>query len=67
LEFISTIEKYTGKTAKKELLPMQQGDVYKTYADIDALSSAVGYKPITDIDEGIKQYVNWFKEYYNTK
>ena len=67
LEFISTIEKYTGKTAKKELFPMQPGDVYKTYADIDALSSAVGYKPITDIDEGIKQYVNWFKEYYNTK
>ena len=67
LEFISTIEKYTGKTAKKELFPMQPGDVYKTYADIDALSSAVGYKPITDIDEGIKKYVNWFKEYYNTK
>jgi UDP-glucuronate 4-epimerase len=67
LEFISTIEKYTGKTAKKELLPMQPGDVYKTYADIDALSSAVGYKPSTDIDEGVKQYVYWFKDYYNTK
>jgi UDP-glucuronate 4-epimerase len=64
LEFISTIEKYTGKQAKKELLPMQQGDVYKTYADIDALSSAVGYKPATDIDRGIKEYVKWFTEYY---
>lgn len=64
LEFISTIEKYTGKTAKKELLPMQQGDVYKTYADIDALSSAVGYQPSTDIDKGIEEYIKWFTGYY---
>lgn len=64
LEFISTIEKYTGKKAKKELLPMQQGDVYKTYADIDALSSAVGYQPSTDIDKGIEEYVKWFTKYY---
>ncbi len=64
LEFISTIEKYTGKTAKKELLPMQKGDVYKTYADIEALSSAVGYQPSTDIDKGIEEYVKWFTKYY---
>lgn len=64
LDFISTIEKYTGKTAKKELLPMQQGDVYKTYADIDALSSAVGYQPSTNIDKGIEKYVKWFTGYY---
>ncbi len=64
LNFISKIEKYTGKTANKELHPMQKGDVYKTYADIDALSNAVGYQPNTNIDKGIKEYVNWFIEYY---
>lgn len=64
LEFISTIEKYTGKSANKELHPMQPGDVYKTYADIDALNSAVGYKPTTDIDKGVREYVKWYTEYY---
>jgi UDP-glucuronate 4-epimerase len=66
MDFISTIEKYTSKIADKKFLPMQPGDVYKTYADIDALSKAVGYIPTTDIDEGIKQYINWFKEYYKS-
>ncbi|MBS1495150.1 MAG: GDP-mannose 4,6-dehydratase [Bacteroidetes bacterium] len=64
LEFINVIEKFTGKTAVKKWLPMQPGDVYKTYADISALSEAVGYKPEIDIDEGIEKYVKWFKEYY---
>lgn len=64
LEFIATIEKYTGKSAIKELHPMQPGDVYKTFADIDALHDAVGYHPHTDIDKGIKEYVNWFTSYY---
>jgi len=65
LDFIAAIEKYTGKNAIKELHPMQPGDVYKTYADIDALYNAVGYKPSTNIDNGIKEYVKWFTEYYN--
>ncbi|CAF3700025.1 unnamed protein product [Rotaria sp. Silwood1] len=65
LDFISTIEKYTGKSAVKELHPMQPGDVYKTFADIDALNNAVGYHPYTDIDKGIKEYVKWFISYYN--
>lgn len=64
IDFISAIEKHTGKTAKKEFAPMQPGDVYKTYADIDALSNAVGYKPTTDIDTGIKKYIQWFTKYY---
>lgn len=64
LNFISAIEKYSGKEAIKELHPMQPGDVYKTFADIDAISEAVGYKPSTDIEEGIKHYVKWFKDYY---
>lgn len=65
LDFIASIEKYTGKTAIKEFYPMQPGDVYKTYADIDALYKAVGYQPSTNIDRGIKEYVKWFTEYYN--
>jgi UDP-glucuronate 4-epimerase len=66
MDFISTIEKYTSKVADKKFLPMQPGDAFKTYADIDALSKAVGYMPTTDIDEGIKSFVAWFKEYYQT-
>ena len=62
--FISTLERITGKTAIREYLPMQPGDVPSTYADIDALSSATGFKPITSIDEGLDHFVTWYREYH---
>ncbi len=64
LDYIETIEKYLGKTAEKELLPIQAGDVPDTYADVQDLVNDVGYKPSTPIDQGIAQFVAWYKEYY---
>jgi UDP-glucuronate 4-epimerase len=64
MEFIETLEKYLGKKAKKEFLPLQAGDVPKTYADVDDLIRDVGFKPDTSIDEGIRKFVEWYKEYY---
>jgi UDP-glucuronate 4-epimerase len=62
MDYISCIEKATGCVAKKEFLPMQAGDVYQTYADSSALADTIGFKPNTDLQEGIHQTVKWFKE-----
>jgi UDP-glucuronate 4-epimerase len=64
MAFIETLEKHLGKEAKKEFLPLQAGDVPKTYADVDDLIKDVGFKPDTSIDEGIGKFVEWYKEYY---
>jgi UDP-glucuronate 4-epimerase len=64
LDYIALVEKYTGKTAKKKMLPMQPGDVPSTVADIRKLRK-LGWKPTTRISSGIKQFVNWYKMYYN--
>lgn len=64
MTFIEAIEKATGKTAIKEYFPMQDGDVPATYADIDDLQKAVGFKPATPIEQGMQQFVNWYREYY---
>ena len=63
-EFIETIEKHLNKKAIKELLPLQPGDVPKTFANVDDLKRDVGFKPDTPIDYGIKQFIDWYKEYY---
>ena len=65
LTYIETLEKALGKTAEKELLPLQPGDVPDTYADIQALVDDVGYKPNTSIEEGIERFVEWYLEYFN--
>ncbi len=62
--FISTLERITGKTALREYLPMQPGDVLATYADIDALTSATGFKPTTSIDVGLQHFVTWYRDYH---
>jgi len=64
MEFIAVIEKVLGKEAKKEFLDLQPGDVPATYADVDDLIKDVGFKPGTSIENGIKRFVEWFKEYY---
>jgi UDP-glucuronate 4-epimerase len=61
--FITAIEKATGKTAERIMLDMQPGDVERTYADTTRLEAAVGYKPQTEIEHGIQQFVDWYKEY----
>lgn len=63
MDFINEIEKNTGKTAIKEFLPMQPGDVVATVADISKISK-LGYKPKTDIQDGIKNFISWYKDYY---
>ena len=64
MDFIEAIEKALGKTARKNLLPIQPGDVPATYADVSDLIKDVGYKPNTPIQEGINHFVEWFREYY---
>jgi UDP-glucuronate 4-epimerase len=64
LTFIETIEKALGKTAVKNLLPMQPGDVPDTYANVESLVEAVGYRPSTGLDEGIEAFVAWYKDFY---
>jgi UDP-glucuronate 4-epimerase len=63
--FISVIEECTGRKATRNLLPMQPGDVPSTYADIDALESAVGFRPVTSIETGVSRFVEWYRRYYS--
>ncbi|MCV2886004.1 NAD-dependent epimerase [Aestuariibacter sp. AA17] len=65
LNYIETLEDALGKKAEKELLPLQPGDVPDTYADVEALVEDVNYRPQTTIKEGIGNFVNWYKTYYN--
>lgn len=65
MDYIECIEKAIGREADKEFLPMQKGDVYQTYADSSALEKATGFRPDTDLQDGIMNTVKWFKEYYN--
>ena len=64
MDFIETIEDAVGKKAEKNMMGMQDGDVVATYANIDALVEAVGFKPATPLKEGIEKFVNWYKEYH---
>lgn len=65
--FIETLEKAIGKTAKKEFLPMQPGDVYQTYADVTALQRDFDFKPQTPIEEGLEKFAKWYFDYYGVK
>lgn len=58
--FIELLEKYIGRKAKKEFLPMQAGDVYETYADMDDFVQDTGFKPKTSFEDGLKEFVDWY-------
>ncbi|MCH9769304.1 MAG: NAD-dependent epimerase [Gammaproteobacteria bacterium] len=64
LDFVSAVEKALNKKAIKKLMPMQAGDVEKTYADTAKLEEAFDYKPSTSIEEGIQRFINWYVEYF---
>lgn len=64
LRFIAELEEALGVKARLELLPFQPGDVKATYADIDDLSAAVGFRPETPLHEGLLRFVAWYKRYY---
>jgi UDP-glucuronate 4-epimerase len=67
MHFIEVLEHNLGVKAIKNLLPLQEGDVPETYANVDDLMNDVGFKPSTTIEHGIEQFVNWYKEYYKIK
>jgi UDP-glucuronate 4-epimerase len=62
--FIEVLERKLGKKAKQNLLPLQDGDVPATYADVEDLAHDVGFRPATPIEAGISRFVDWYREYY---
>jgi UDP-glucuronate 4-epimerase len=64
MDFISTLEQALGKQAQKNLMPIQDGDVPATFADVDDLIKDVGFKPSTPLSEGIQNFVDWYRKYY---
>ncbi|RKI78209.1 NAD-dependent epimerase [bacterium 0.1xD8-71] len=67
MDYVETLERCLGKTAVKEYLPMQPGDVYQTYADVSELMRDYDFKPDTSIEEGLSRFVAWYREYYGGK
>jgi UDP-glucuronate 4-epimerase len=65
LRYIEVLEQCLGKRAQKNLLPMQPGDLPDTWADVEALARDVGYRPSTDLESGVKQFVEWYLGYYH--
>ena len=63
--YIEVLEQALGKTAQKNLLPLQQGDVPDTWADVEALARDVGYRPATNLETGVKRFVEWYLAYYH--
>lgn len=67
MDYIAALEKCLGRQARKEYLPMQPGDVYETYADVQELMDDYGFKPSTTIEEGLGRFAEWFLSYYQYK
>ena len=67
LHFIEIIEQKLGKTAIKNFLPIQDGDVPETYADVSDLKREINFNPATPIEVGVGKFIDWYKEYYNVK
>jgi UDP-glucuronate 4-epimerase len=63
-DYIAAIEQALGRTARRNLLPIQPGDVTATAADTSALDAWVGFKPSTPVDEGVRRFVEWYRSYY---
>jgi UDP-glucuronate 4-epimerase len=62
-QMVTTLEKALGRKAKLKVLPMQPGDVKRTYADITKAQKILGYRPITAFEDGIEKFVQWYKEF----
>ncbi|WP_373519951.1 NAD-dependent epimerase [Pricia sp.] len=63
-EFIEAIEHHIGKKAEKEMLPMQPGDVARTWANVDSLIADYDYRPNTSVNDGVRAFVAWYQQYY---
>lgn len=66
LQFVELLEKSLGTSVQKNMLPMQQGDVYETYADTSKAKELLGFNAQTSFEEGVELFVQWYKEYYKT-
>lgn len=64
MDFIHTLEALTGKKAQMNMKDIQPGDVYATYADTDDLAEDIGFKPSTNLRDGLKKFVEWYRKYY---
>ena len=64
MRYVEVLEKCLGKTAQKNFLPLQDGDVPATYANVEDLVRDIDFKPSTTIEDGIQNFVNWYREYY---
>lgn len=64
MHVVSLLEKEFGRTANKEMLPMQPGDVSATYADVEDLARDIGFRPATTIEDGIARFAKWYREYH---
>ncbi len=64
LRYIEVLEDCLGLRAEKNLLPLQPGDVPDTFADVDDLVRDIGYRPNTPVEEGVRRFVDWYKDYY---
>ena len=67
MSFIDSLEKSLGLTANKNMMPMQPGDVYQTYAEVNDLFEVTGHKPAVGVPEGIEKFVQWYKDFYRVK
>jgi UDP-glucuronate 4-epimerase len=65
MHVVALLEKEFGRTATKEMLPMQPGDVPATYADIEDLAREIGFRPATTIEEGVARFAKWYRDYHN--
>jgi UDP-glucuronate 4-epimerase len=65
LHVVAVLEQALGRKAQKEMLPMQPGDVMETYADIDDLRRDAGFAPQTSIEDGIANFVAWYRQHYH--
>ncbi|HNC32264.1 MAG TPA: capsular biosynthesis protein CpsI, partial [Cyclobacteriaceae bacterium] len=64
LSLIETLEDKLGKKATKNFLPLQDGDVLETFADIDDLTNVTGFTPATPMEIGVERFVRWYLDYY---
>ncbi|MCZ4212493.1 protein CapI, partial [Escherichia coli] len=64
MDYINALEQALGLEAKKNMMPIQPGDVLNTSAETQALYKTIGFKPETPVQQGVKNFVDWYKEYY---
>jgi UDP-glucuronate 4-epimerase len=64
MAFIEVIERQLGRSARRNMMPMQKGDVRETFASADLLEALTGFRPATQVEEGVKAFVEWYKSYY---